>query len=53
MGSNHGKHKCGSLHINFDKPYYYPGDLVTGTIYLNIENPLETKGLQLCLKIQV
>jgi hypothetical protein len=52
MGSDHSKHKSGSIFVNFDKPYYYPGDIVTGTIYLNILNPLETKGLELTLKIQ-
>jgi len=52
MGSDHSKHVNGSIYVNFDKPFYYPGDIVTGTIFLNILNPLETRGLELTLKIQ-
>jgi hypothetical protein len=51
MGQGHNKHKSGAVYIHFDKPFYYPGDIVTGTIYLNVLSALETKGIELTVKI--
>jgi hypothetical protein len=43
--------KQGGMVINFDRPFYYPGELVTGSIYLNIKEAFETRGLELEVKI--
>ncbi len=49
MGNQNAKQ--GGMVINFDRPYYYPGDVVTGTVYLNIMEAFETRGLELTVKI--
>jgi hypothetical protein len=51
MGNHHQK-RHGGMMINFDKPYYYPGDLVTGNIFLNVLEAFDTRGLELSLKIK-
>lgn len=28
----------GSVFVQFDKPFYFAGDTVTGTVFLNINN---------------
>ena len=42
----------GGMMINFDKPYYYPGDVVTGNVYMNVLEAFESRGLELSLKIK-
>lgn len=44
------QHGFGGLLIDFDKPFYYPGDVVRGNIYLHMINPFETKGIELSVK---
>lgn len=34
-----------SVYLQTDKAVYLPGEMVTGTIYLNIETPVESDGL--------
>lgn len=43
--------RIGGVVINFDRAYYYPGDLVTGSVYLDIREAFETRGLELEVKI--
>lgn len=51
MGHTHSM-QYGGLVINFEKPYYYPGDLVRGHIYLNMASSFDTKGLELTVKVK-
>jgi hypothetical protein len=41
----------GGVFLNFDKPYYYPGDLVTGNVYINMLNAFDTKGIELNVEV--
>jgi hypothetical protein len=41
----------GGIFLKFDKPYYYPGDLVTGNVYLNMLNSFDTKGIELNVEV--
>jgi hypothetical protein len=41
----------GGMFIQFEKPFYYPGDLVKGTIYLNVISDFKTKGLEVTLEV--
>lgn len=50
MGNHHQSHA--GMMINFDKPYYYPGQLVTGNVFLNVFEAFESRGLELSLKIK-
>ena len=51
MGNNHYKRQ-GAMMINFDKPFYYPGELVSGIVYLNVLEAFDTRGLELSVKIK-
>jgi len=46
--SNSNKHHGGV--IQFDQPFYYPGNLVTGTIFLNVIDIFNTRGVELSIK---
>jgi hypothetical protein len=43
--------KKGGLVIDFDKDFYYPGDIVNGKLYLDIHTDIEAFALELNLKI--
>lgn len=51
MGNHQGnnKHNHGGV-IQFDQPFYYPGNLVTGTIYLHILDMIQSRGVELNIK---
>lgn len=51
MGSTQSTSTFGGIYVNFDKPYYYPGDLVTGNVYLNMLNAFDTKGIELNVEV--
>jgi hypothetical protein len=50
MGSRHSSNYGGMI-VNFEKPYYYPGELIRGNIFLNMISNLETKGLELTIEV--
>ena len=44
MGNNYGHQatsstKYGTIYMRLDRPFYYSGDTVTGTVYLHIKMP--------------
>lgn len=50
MGSSHNhNHNHGGV-IQFDQPFYYPGNVVTGTINLNIVDSISSRGVELTIK---
>lgn len=50
MGNHHAKY--GGMIIDFERAYYYPGDIVKGYIHLNVLEAFETRGLELTFKIK-
>jgi len=46
---NHQKKNCGGV-VQFDQPFYYPGNYVTGTIFLNIIDAFNSRGVELNIK---
>lgn len=50
MGSSHTNNKYNGGVIQFEQPFYYPGNHVQGTIYLNIMDMFTTKGVELDIK---
>jgi hypothetical protein len=40
----------GGILVNLEKPNYYPGELVKGTVYLNMTMGQETRGLQVMVE---
>ena len=36
----------GKIELNLSKTQYYPGEMVTGIIFLNLKNPIPAKGLK-------
>jgi hypothetical protein len=50
MGSSNS-HTYGGMFVQFEKPYYYPGDMVKGTVYLNMISGFETKGLEVSIEV--
>lgn len=41
------KFDSGYLMLQTDKPFYEPGDLITGKIYLRIMRPIDAKHIEL------
>jgi hypothetical protein len=35
----------GGLFVKFDQPAYFPGDVVTGRVYMNITKPVSARGV--------
>lgn len=56
MGNSNSGSDFGNLYVRTEKPYYFSGELVTGTIYFNVirngfpgnELYLKIKGLEEC-----
>jgi len=46
--SSHNKYHGGVVH--FEQPFYYPGNYVQGTIFLNVIDIFNTKGVELDIK---
>lgn len=40
----------GSVFVQFDKPFYFAGDTVTGTVYLNIQSQFPGNTIKLKVK---
>ena len=36
MGNSNSGDDYGNIYVRTDKPYYFSGELVTGTVYLNM-----------------
>ena len=49
MGNQHARtqNPKGYLGCQADKPFYYPSDTVTGTIYLRVTQPVEARQLEI------
>jgi len=52
MGSNSSKVVEGGLLIELEKPYYYPGEMILGKIYLNFHQNFNTHGIELGLEVE-
>lgn len=52
MGSNSSKVIEGGILIELDKPYYYPGEMIIGKIYLNFHQNFSTHGIELGLEVE-
>ena len=52
MGNEHSKVKSknGYMAIQTEKQFYYPGDMVTGTIYLRVLTPFAAKHIEIKVK---
>jgi hypothetical protein len=50
MGSSHSSRRKGGIIMDFDKPFYYTGDEVNGTVYLNLIENFDTRGLEISLE---
>jgi hypothetical protein len=37
----------GYLYVKTDRPYYYPGNVVLGKIYIRVERPMDAKWLEI------
>lgn len=44
------KFDAGYLMLMTDKPFYEPGDMITGTIYLRNNRPLDAKHIDLYIR---
>jgi hypothetical protein len=49
MGNNNQKKNRNGI-VQFDQPFYYPGNFVTGTIFLNILDRFNSRGVELDIK---
>jgi hypothetical protein len=49
MGSSNSR-QFGGMIVKFEKPNYYPGEIVEGTVYINMTMGLETRGLQISIE---
>jgi hypothetical protein len=52
MGSNSSKVTEGGILIELEKPYYYPGELVLGKLYLNFHQNFSSHGVELGLEVE-
>ena len=50
MGNNNHSHKNYGGIIQFGKSFYYPGELVNGTIYMNVVDAMNSNGVELEIK---
>jgi hypothetical protein len=50
MGNHQHSHKSYGGVIQFGKAFYYPGEVVNGTIYMNVMDAISSKGIELELK---
>lgn len=50
MGNSHNHNKLHGGVIQFEQPFYYPGNYVNGTIYLNMMDIFRTRGVELEIK---
>ena len=52
MGSNSSKVIEGGILIELEKPYYYPGEMVLGKMYLNFHQNFKSHGIELTLEVE-
>jgi hypothetical protein len=52
MGSNSSKVVEGGILIELEKPYYYPGEMIQGKIYLNFNQNYNSHGIELGLEVE-
>lgn len=52
MGSNSSKVTEGGILIELEKPYYYPGEMIHGKIYLNFNQNFSSHGIELVLEVE-
>jgi len=50
MGNSNNHNIIHGGAIQFEQPFYYPGNYVSGTIYLNVMNMFSSKGVELDIK---
>jgi len=50
MGGSSSKFKCGGMVVQTDQSFYYSGDQVTGSIYVQIDQAFPAKKLTLTIK---
>ena len=50
MGNSQHSHKNYGGIIQFEKSFYYPGEVVNGTIFINVVDAMQSKGVELELK---
>jgi hypothetical protein len=52
MGSNSSKVVEGGILIELEKPYYYPGEMIVGKLYLNFHQNYNSHGIELGLEVE-
>jgi hypothetical protein len=40
----------GYMYLQTSKPFYYPGEFITGTVYLRLSRPVEARHVELQVK---
>ena len=52
MGNEHsrGRYSKGYLVCQTSKPFFYPGEMVTGQIYLRTNQPIEARHIEIHVK---
>jgi hypothetical protein len=51
MGASHSTKRKGGIIMDFDKPFYYTGEEVQGSVYLNLKENFATRGLEISYEV--